>query len=147
MYALKTPYIVFLSHSPELLSPKIQQWAYHHLKMFLIWWPWPLTFNLNILPLDLHTKRIWNRYTEKVPMDLFESKWDGNIPRYLLSLNTRFDAETTLLEHIWIDPELSRFTRFPIQVNGAVFKVQNAHYSWASLKIIFSGNNLYFHKY
>ena len=57
-------------------------------------------------------------------MDLFESKWDGNIPRYLLSLNTRFDAETTLLEHIWIDPELSRFTRFRIQVNRAVFKVQ-----------------------
>ncbi len=81
---------------------------------------------------QLEFKKIWNRYTEKVPIDFFESKWDRNImniPRYLLSLNTRFDLETTLLEHIWIDPEQSRFTRFPIQVSGAVLKVQNAHYS------------------
>ncbi len=29
-----------------------------------------------------HTsQRIWNRYTEKMPIDLFESKWDRNIPR------------------------------------------------------------------
>ncbi len=41
--------------------------------------------------------RIWNRYNEKVPIDLFDSKWDRNIPRYLLSLNTRFDVEATLL--------------------------------------------------
>ena len=86
----------------------------------------------DVTPQIHESQRIWNRYTEKVPIDLLESKWDRNIPRYLLSLTTRFDDETTLLEYIWIDPQLSLYLYilvFPIQVNGAVSKVQNAHYS------------------
>ena len=46
--------------------------------------------------------RIWNRYTEKVSMDLFELKWDRNIPSYLLSLNTRSNftaAQNLVNEH------------------------------------------------
>ncbi len=52
-----------------------------------------------------------------MPIDLYESKWDRNIPRYLLSLKTKFDVETTLLEHIWIDPEQSRFARLLADVD------------------------------
>ncbi len=38
-----------------------------------------------------------------------------------LSLNTQFDVESTLLEQIWIDPELSGFKEFHIQVNGGQY--------------------------
>ena len=42
--------------------------------------------------LSFEIQRIWNCYTEKVPIDLFESKWH----RSLFILNARFYVETTL---------------------------------------------------
>ena len=73
---------------------------------FCLKWSWTTYTGVNTLSdffhgLTLHQtwqivwmsfqQRIWNRYTEKVPIGLFQSKGDRDIPRYLLSLKTRFD--------------------------------------------------------
>ena len=50
------------------------------------------------------------------------------------------------IEHPICEPEPSRCTRSPIQLNRAIFEVQNVHYSWASLKIIFTWKNSYLYE-
>ncbi len=62
---------------------------------------------------------------KRFPKDLFESKWHRNMPISLVSLNTRFDVETTLFTVADLAPNGSRlFNTWPLRIlarNDAIF--------------------------